>query len=434
MPSRTNPPFLPAVVLSCLGAPEADLNLVRSLGEQGVPVIVVSEEAQPPSSRSRHCVAFRHVPGFSREPARLLATLVALQREHGALLPVFPSADPDLTALLALEKKLSAVCRCITAPVEVARLLMDKSAFGEAAEQLGLPVPRTYSPRTLVEVEALSRVVDYPLILKPSHPVAWKHPDVEPAVARAKALLVDEPRELMRLCCMLAPHGLEVLLQEYIPGQDQEHYSVHAYIDPEGRPRASYTARKWRTFPVHAGSGCHVESVHQPALEAEAVEILQMLDFRGIANMNFKRHARSGRFMLIEINPRISQTSLLAARAGVNLAWLAYCAACDRSPLPAPPRRFGLRYLNAGLDYHAFRTYRRLGEWNWGEYLSTVLRSGLVYQYASVRDPGPLLHLVRASITRRFSRPAAPQRHTAPDGHAHPGPVGDLPGMMDRPG
>ncbi|MEY2876481.1 MAG: hypothetical protein RLZZ373_3852 [Pseudomonadota bacterium] len=33
----------PAVVLACLGAQGADLNLVRSLGEQGVPVIVIGE-------------------------------------------------------------------------------------------------------------------------------------------------------------------------------------------------------------------------------------------------------------------------------------------------------------------------------------------------------------------------------------------------------
>lgn len=433
MSSRSRPSLPPAVVLSCQGAPEADLNLVRALGEQGVPVIVVAEEAQPPSRYSRHVVAFHHAPGFTREPARLQAVLVALQAEHGALLPVFPSADPDLTALLALETPLASVCRSITTPTGVARLLMDKSAFGVEAERLGLPVPRTFSPRTLVAAEALSRVFDYPVILKPAHPVAWKHPDVEPAVARAKALLVDEPRELMRLCCMLAPHGLEVLLQEYIPGRDEAHYSVHVYIDPDGCARASYTARKWRTFPIHAGSGCHVESVHRPALEAEAIGILQTLGFRGIANMNFKRHARTGRYLLIEINPRISQTSILAARAGVNLPWLAYRTACDLPPLPAPQRRFGLRYLNAGLDFHAFRAYRRAKEWRWGEYLKTVLRPGLVYQYASARDPGPVLHLVRSWWSRCWSKSVPPLRRAAPEGHARPGPVGDLPGMADRP-
>ena len=44
-----------AVVLSCLGASEGDLNLVRSLGEAGVPVIVLSEYAEVPAGRSRHC-------------------------------------------------------------------------------------------------------------------------------------------------------------------------------------------------------------------------------------------------------------------------------------------------------------------------------------------------------------------------------------------
>ena len=54
----------PAVVLACAGAPEGDLNLVRSLGEQGVPVIVLGEYADPPSRYSRYCIEFVQVPDF----------------------------------------------------------------------------------------------------------------------------------------------------------------------------------------------------------------------------------------------------------------------------------------------------------------------------------------------------------------------------------
>lgn len=423
---------LPAVVLSCLGAPESDLNLVRALGEQGVPVIVIAEDPQPPSRHSRHCSAFHHLPDYTREPARLLALLTTLQRLHqGALLPVFPSADPDLGALLSLEPALAGVCRPIVSPPVVAQLLMDKRAFGIEAERLGLPVPRSFSPRTLVAAEALSRIVDYPVIVKPTHPLAWKHPGLDHAVARAKALLVDDPRALMRLCGQLAPHGLDVLVQEYIPGRDEAHYSVHVYVDPEGRALASYTARKWRTYPIHAGSGCHVESVHEPALEVEAITILRTLGFRGLANLNFKRHARTGRHLLIEINPRSSQTSLLAVRAGVNLAWLAYCTACGLSPPASARRRFGLRYLNAGLDFHAFRAYRFQGEWDWSEYLVTVLRPGLVFQYASLRDPGPLLHLLQGWWARRQSRSSMGGGESVRPGSAV---AGELPRIVDHPG
>ena len=48
----------PAVVLASLGAPGADLNLVRSLGAEGVPVIVIGEYEFPPSGYSRYCIEF----------------------------------------------------------------------------------------------------------------------------------------------------------------------------------------------------------------------------------------------------------------------------------------------------------------------------------------------------------------------------------------
>ena len=83
-PDATHRPFppgadAPAVVLACLGAPEGDLNAVRSLGEQGIRVIVVAEYEQPPSRHSRHCAQFLHVPDFSRHPQRLAKALLWLK-------------------------------------------------------------------------------------------------------------------------------------------------------------------------------------------------------------------------------------------------------------------------------------------------------------------------------------------------------------------
>jgi len=77
-PLSTTPVRVPAVVLSCSGAPEGDLNVVRSLGEQGVPVIVVSEYADPPSRLSRYCTEFIQVPDFDN-PSALSDVLAALR-------------------------------------------------------------------------------------------------------------------------------------------------------------------------------------------------------------------------------------------------------------------------------------------------------------------------------------------------------------------
>lgn len=384
---------VPAVVLSCLGAPEGDLNVVRSLGEQGVPVTVISEYADPPSAASRHCGEFLHLPGYTQQPERLLDVLQRMRDRYGMAPVVFPSADPDLMALNQLQPQTRELVRSTLAPAGLIAELSDKRRFNDLALRVNLPVPRTYTPGSMDEVAEVARVADFPLILKPSHPVAWKHPDIPRDIARAKAILVDDADELLRICRILAPHGFELLIQEYIPGGDEEHYDVHAYIDRTGRPQATYCGRKWRIYPPHAGSGCFVESLQIPELEDLALDILRKVDYRGIANINFKRHQRTGAYKLLEINPRVSQWNILAARSGVNLPWIAYRDACGLPPAPLPRRRTGVFYVNGKNDLRAFMQYRRMGEWSVGRYIGSLLKPGMVYQAWSLADPGPALRL-----------------------------------------
>ncbi len=393
---------VPAVVLSCDGAPEGDLNVVRSLGDQGVPVIVMSDYSDPPSRVSRYCREFIRLPPFAAESEPLFEALRGIRMRYGTPPVVFPSADPDLCALNRLAARLQTVARSTLAPAALVDELMDKCRFSLLATKLDLPVPRTYTPSTLAEVDGVADHTEYPLIVKPSHAVAWKHDGIPPDIACAKALLIEDKAGLLRVARAVAPHGLQLLIQEYVPGGDEEHYDVHAYIDRDGQPRATYCGRKWRIFPPHAGSGCYVESLNVPELEQLALGILRKLDYRGIANINFKRSSRTGAYKLLEINPRVSQWNILAARSGVNLPWIAYRDACGLPPAVPPARRTGVFYVNGVKDFLAFVQYRRLGEWSTVAYLRSLLRPGIVCQNLSLTDPRPALSVAGGLLAKKL--------------------------------
>ncbi|MEY2876483.1 MAG: hypothetical protein RLZZ373_3854 [Pseudomonadota bacterium] len=393
---------LPAVVLACAGAPEGDLNVVRSLGEQGVPVVVVGEYADPPSRFSRHCIEFVQVPEFSRHPQALLVTLADLARRHGGPLPVFPSADPDLDALNQIHEAARPHARWTMAGPSLVAALMDKRAFSELATRAGLPVPRTFTPSTLDEVAWIADELTYPAIAKPSLPASWKQPGLPSEIRTAKALVLHSREELLQVCRTVEPFGLALILQEYVPGDDTAHYDVHAFIDQHGVARATFCGRKWRIQPPHVGSGCYVESLHEPALEALVLDILQRLDYRGIANLNFKRHSVTGEFKLLEINARVSQWTILTTRAGVNLPWMAYRDVCGLAQETPPPRRSGLWYVSGKSDFRAIRGYVREGEWTWGGYLRSLLKRPMVYQVLSLNDLGPALRLTGHWIAEKM--------------------------------
>jgi predicted ATP-grasp superfamily ATP-dependent carboligase len=395
-------PLTPAVVLSCLGAPEGDLNLVRSLGEQGVHVIVLSEYEQVPAGRSRHCRELIVVPGYTLAPERLLQALQALRLRLGTMPVVFPSADPDLKVLAQINSSLADVAISTVIDPDMVGTLSDKRRFDALVLRTGLPVPRTYMPADLDALECICKKAQFPLIVKPSQPAAWHRPGIARSISVAKAIPVQTPEALRALCQSLMVHTREFLIQEYILGNDEEHYDVHAYVDRQGRAVASYCGRKWRIHPPHAGSGCYVESTLQPDLETLALDILARIGYRGIANLNFKRDATSGDYKLMEINPRVSQWNILPARSGVNLPWIAYRDACGLPPADMPARSYGMFYLNARTDLRAMRIYRREGLWSVARWLPTVLRPGLVHQLAQWSDPRPALYVLARGVLRRF--------------------------------
>lgn len=409
-PDATHRPFppgadAPAVVLACLGAPEGDLNAVRSLGEQGIRVIVVAEYEQPPSRHSRHCAQFLHVPDFSRHPQRLAKALLGIASEYGTAPVVFPTADPDLQALLEVMPQLGERIRPALADAALVARLVDKARFDRLALEHALPVPRTLLIERMAQIEDIvAGAIDFPLIVKPAQPVAWQHPDVEPAVARAKAIVVETPQRLREIARMLAPHGFHIIAQEYVPGGDAEHFTVDVYIGPDGAVRASSCGRKLRHDPPHVGSGSYCENLRLPELETLAAEVLTRIGYRGVANLDFKRHELTGEYKLLEINPRLSQWHILTTRCGLNLPAMAWRDACGLPAAGLPPRRTGLRYINEKNDFRASRQYVREGELSWARYLGSLLRPGTVRQLAPVDDLGPALRLTGAWFATKLGR------------------------------
>lgn len=394
----------PAIVLSCTGAPEGDLSLVRSLGEMGVHVIVISEYPDPPAARSVHCAEHRIVPNFTRHPERLLDVLAELKNAHGTRPIIFPSADPDLTALAAIAREIDAMAISTVLEPDLTRALMDKRQFDDLATRHQFPMPITYKPITLAEVETIAQQAKFPLIAKPAHPVAWQGAAVRADLRYLKALPLPDAASLLNTAHALGPALGETLVQEFIPGDDEEHYEVQVYVGKNGQALGTFAGQKWRINPPHAGSGCFVQGALLPTLEAATVKMLQDIGYRGLANVDYKRHVHTGEFKLLEINPRVSQWNILGTRSGVNLPWLAYQDACNLIPAPQPVRRNGLYYVNARTDISAFRIYRREGHWSWASYIRSLMRPNLVCQFLQLDDPAPAVALLKSMVSTRLRR------------------------------
>jgi predicted ATP-grasp superfamily ATP-dependent carboligase len=114
------------------------------------------------------------------------------------------------------------------------------------------------------------------------------------------------------------------MVQELIPGRDDELYTLGSYLDASGTALGLFSGRKLRQTPPNVGT-CRVgEAVWVQEVVDAGLRLLAAVGFRGLSQVEFKRDPRDGRFKLMEINPRLFQWHGLAAACGVDLPAIAY--------------------------------------------------------------------------------------------------------------
>ena len=127
-----------------------------------------------------------------------------------------------------------------------------------------------------------------------------------------------------------------------------------------------------------------------PTVVEMSLAVLRRLNFVGAVKVDLKRDPTTGRYYVLEINPRFTLWSHLGAASGINLPLIAYAEQTDQAVSLQLAYSTGTRWLSFGNDFRAFvRSYRPTG-------LTTVawLRSYLspkVYDVFARDDWLPLL-------------------------------------------
>ncbi len=162
--------------------------------------------------------------------------------------------------------------------------------------------------------------LSYPLVIKPSIR------DHFFPLTGIKAFRVNTKEELkktyQRVHKVIGPE--EILVQDFIPGGPENLYSFCPFIK-NGKVITGVAARRARQHPMDFGhASTYVELVDIPELRAISEKFLGLIDFYGIAEVEFMRDPRDHKYKLLEVNPRVWGWHTLAIAAGVDLPYLLY--------------------------------------------------------------------------------------------------------------
>ncbi len=357
-------PIQPPVII--LGGSVNALSVARSLGRRGIEVYLSASEGRH-VQYSRYCTkAFpfgRNVKGsdFWRE------LLLGPRGEalHGSV--IFVCNDEAVGFIARHRSELAQHYRLDNSVPDLQLAMLDKLETLALAQSVNVPAPRFWQVDNPAQLNAIEGTLTFPLIVKPilSHLFQAKF-------GGRKYLTVTSPAEVRAAMERVWESGLQAMICEWVPGPDSLLSSYYTYIDKNGTPAFHFTKKVIRRFPKNEGLTSYHITDWDPEVAEMGLRFLTGINFRGLANVEFKRDLRDGQLKLVECNARFTAPQELFVRCGLDTASLIYNDLVGL-PMPANPTyRQGVRLWYPIRDFMAFRQLRAMNELSFGEWVKSI--------------------------------------------------------------
>ena len=186
----------------------------------------------------------------------------------------------------------------------------DRIEFKKTMEKLGIDMARSEVAYTVEEALAIADRLGYPVVLRPAY-----------TMGGAGGGLVYNTEELRTVCARGLQASLvgQVLVEESVLGWEE--LELEVVRDAKGQMITVCFIENIDPLGVHTGdSFCSAPMLTIPVdvqqeLQRQAYRIVEEVQVIGGTNVQFARNTKTGRIIVIEINPRTSRSSALASKA-----------------------------------------------------------------------------------------------------------------------
>lgn len=281
----------------------AFLGAVRSLGRQGLEVHGAGSNMSLPAYASLYLADHHVIPPYRGDGAEWLATVRSLIRQHGFALLV-PTSDASLVQLSSHAEDLLPA-RCAVPSAESLGLFTDKWNTRKAAQALDIPVADGMLINDDCDVDAVTKALGLPLILKQRRSYSRGQ-----SVQKSAVAIVSSPEELARRM----DGSPSMIAEAFIPGFCRG-VSVLAY---QGEILQAFQHCRLRQEHATGPSSWRVSEPLDPRMLEAARKLIAHADYTGIAMFEFRCHKQHGDFALLEVNARIWGSIHLAMGAGAD--------------------------------------------------------------------------------------------------------------------
>ncbi|MFJ3439904.1 ATP-grasp domain-containing protein [Streptomyces sp. NPDC086081] len=333
---------VPAVLLRMDRNPfhHGTLGAVRSLGRAGVEVHVVADCAGSPVRESCFVRGLHAPPPPGASPAEIARVLrrVATRLARPAVLIAMD--DAGAVAVGRMREELAPAYLLPETAGALPERVADKAELARVCAALDVAHPETLVPDSAERAASAVARLGLPVVAK------WSRPWLVPAGSGLRStVLVRSARQARELYRRAGEAGSRLLLQAFLPPGPDRDWFFHGYADRSGLVRAGGTGRKQRARPRGAGLTSVGRWTANPEVRVLAERITGELGYRGILDLDFRRCGATGRYHLLDFNPRPgAQFRLFTDTAGVDVVRALHLDLTHR-PLPQGVPRPGRAFV-----------------------------------------------------------------------------------------
>jgi len=280
---------------------------------------------------------------------------------------------------------------------EICPRFLNKLEFYKLCEENGVPYPKTYILKGGEDIESITGLLRFPMIVKPNLIHKWRR-----YLKGSKVLLVNDKTDLAKVLNYEKELLRDSILQEVIPGPDTSIYIFKGYFSRDSSPKASFVAKKIRQYPPYFGSFSLAETVENDEIKKLSIEFLRGIKFQGICGTEFKYDPRDKIFKMIEINIRPQLWEGITQVSHSEVIWVAYCDLTGNKFELNKKQLNGIKFAYFTRDFVSALMMikdKNLGFIEWLSSYSKVKGDAII----SLKDPIPTLALFISSLWELYT-------------------------------
>lgn len=355
----------PAVVLDLSAT---GIGIIRSLKQKGIQTNAYDVKGKYEIGKTRYATC-GICPSPVADEEALLLFLSNLGERFNKKAVLYAGSDDFIYFISKHREKLASNYSFLLPEHSLVEAVLDKRRTYELALQHDVPCPKTF---TILKEEQLEETMDqilFPCLLKPVNSADFRKRI--PHSLYKKVIVVEMASQLRQEFLYYRQFG-ELMVQELIPGNEDNIYSVKTLLDEQMNVIGLWMNQKIHQFPPYYGSTALAVSVRDDQVIEAAVSFLKKLRLKGLAIAEFKKDPRDGKLKFIEINPRMGLTQRLSLACGVDLAYLYYLHVTGQKPKPITEQKEGVKWVYFIRDYISFRQKQKQGAMTFGEWLKSI--------------------------------------------------------------